>query len=273
MLSSRRLAFEMNIIVCIKQVPDTESLSRVRINQETNTLVREGIPSIINPFDENAIEEALRLKEKYGGKVTVITMGPPQAEEALRKALAMGADEAVLLSDSAFAGSDTLATSYTLAAAIKKVGQFDLILFGKQAIDGDTAQVGPGVAERLGLPQITYVRKLEIENRKVKAERTLEDAFEVVEAKLPVVLTATKEMNEPRYSSMRGVLRAKKAQIPVWKATDLDLDKERIGLDGSPTQVIKIFTPEPPGKGEMLEGTVPEQVETLVSKLREAKVI
>ncbi|MCK4326818.1 electron transfer flavoprotein subunit beta/FixA family protein, partial [bacterium] len=234
---------------------------------------REGIPSIINPFDENAIEEALRLKEKHGGKVTVITMGPPQAEEALRKALAMGADEAILLSDPALIGSDTLATSYALSAAIKKIGQFDLILFGKQAIDGDTAQVGPGVAERLGLPQITYVRKLEIENSKVKAQRTLEDAFEVVETKLPAVFMVTKEMNEPRYSSMRGVLRAKKAQIPVWKATDLDLDKERIGLDGSPTQVIKIFTPEPPGKGELLEGTVPEQVEALVSKLREAKVI
>ncbi|MCK4261736.1 electron transfer flavoprotein subunit beta/FixA family protein [bacterium] len=263
----------MNIIVCIKQVPDTESLGSVRINGETNTLIREGIPSIINPFDENAIEEALRLKEKHGGKVTVITMGPPQAEEALRKALAMGADEAILLSDPALIGSDTLATSYALSTAIKKIGQFDLILFGKQAIDGDTAQVGPGVAERLGLPQITYVRKLEIENSKVKAQRTLEDAFEVVETKLPAVFMVTKEMNEPRYSSMRGVLRAKKAQIPVWKATDLDLDKERIGLDGSPTQVIKIFTPEPPGKGELLEGTVPEQVEALVSKLREAKVI
>ncbi len=272
MLFLKKLA-EMNIIVCIKQVPDTESLSKVRINQETNTLVREGIPSIINPFDENAIEEALRLKEKYGGRITVITMGPPQAEEALRKALAMGADEAVLLSDPAFAGADTLATSYTLAAAIKKVGQFDLILFGKQAIDGDTAQVGPGVAERLGLPQITYVRKVEIENSKVKAERTLEDAFEVVETELPAVLTVTKEMNEPRYSSMRGVLKAKKAEIPVWKATDLDLDGGRIGLDGSPTQVIKIFTPEAPGKGELLEGSVPEQVEVLVTKLREAKII
>lgn len=263
----------MNIIVCIKQVPDTEALGQVRISQETNTLIREGIPSIINPFDENALEEALRLREKQGGKVTVITMGPPQAEEALRKSLAMGADEAILISDRAFAGSDTLATSYTLAAAIKKIEKFDLILFGKQAIDGDTAQVGPGVAEQLNLPQITYVRKIEVTDGKVKAERTLEDAFEIVETKLPAVLTVTKEINEPRYASMRGVLKAKKAEIPLWKAADIDLDEGRIGLDGSPTQVIKIFTPEPRGKGEMLEGSVPEQVEALVSKLREAKII
>ena len=263
----------MNIIVCIKQVPDTEALGQVRISPETNTLIREGIPSIINPFDENAIEEALRLREKQGGKVTVITMGPPQAEEALRKSLALGADEAILISDRAFAGSDSLATSYTLAAAIKKIGKFDLIFFGKQAIDGDTAQVGPGVAERLNLPQITYVRKVEVSNGNIRAERTLEDAFEIVETKLPAVLTVTKEINEPRYASMRGVLKAKKAEIPLWKAADLDLDEGRIGLDGSPTQVIKIFTPEPRGQGEVLEGSLPEQVEALVNKLREAKII
>jgi len=263
----------MNIIVCIKQVPDTEALGQVRISPETNTLVREGIPSVINPFDENAIEEALRLREKYEGKVIVISMGPPQAEEALRKALAMGADEAILVSDRAFAGSDTLATSYTLAAAIKKIGEFDLILFGKQAIDGDTAQVGPGVAEQLHLPQITYVRKIEVVEGKVRAERTLEDAFEIVETKMPAVLTVTKEINEPRYASMRGVLKAKKAEVPLWKAADLDLDKEKIGLDGSPTQVVKIFTPEARGKGEILEGSIPEQVEALVNKLREAKIV
>ena len=263
----------MNIIVCIKQVPDTESMGQVRVNPETNTIIREGIPSIINPFDENALEEALRLREKCEGKVTVITMGPPQAEEALRKSLAMGADEAILISDRAFAGSDTLATSYTLAAAIKRIGKFDLILFGKQAIDGDTAQVGPGVAEQLNLPQITYVRKIEVVNGKVKAERALEDAFEIVEARLPAVLTVTKEINEPRYASMRGVLKARKAEIPLWRAADMDLDEGRIGLDGSPTQVIKIFTPEPRGQGELLEGSIPEQVETLVNKLREAKII
>ena len=260
-------------LVCIKHVPDTEALGKGRINPVTKTHVREEVPSVINPFDENAIEEALRLREKHGGKVTVITMGPPQAEEALRKSLAMGADEAILVSDRAFAGSDTLATSYTLAAVLKKIGDFDLILFGKQAIDGDTAQVGPGVAEQLNLPQITYVRKVEVVDGKVKAERTLEDAFEIVETKLPAVLTVTKEINEPRYASMRGVLKAKKAEIPLRKAADLDLDKEKIGLDGSPTQVIKIFTPQPRGEGEMLEGSVPEQVEALVSKLREGKII
>lgn len=263
----------MNIIVCIKQVPDTESLGQMRINPETNTLIRNEVPSVINPFDENAIEEALRLKEKLGGKVTVITMGPPQAEEALRKSLAKGADEAILISDRAFAGSDTLATSYTLAATIKKIGEFDLILFGKQAIDGDTAQVGPGVAEWLNLPQITYVRKIDIIEGKVRAERILEDAFEIVESRLPAVLTVTKEINEPRYASMRGILKAKKVEIPLWNVADLDLDEKKVGLDGSPTQVIRIFTPLPRGKGEILEGSLPEQVEVLVNKLREAKII
>ncbi len=263
----------MKIIVCIKQVPDTESLGLVKINPETNTLIRNEVPSIINPFDENALEEALRLKEKQGGKVTVISMGPPQAEEALRKSLAKGADEAILISDCAFAGSDTLATSYTLAATIKKIGEFDLILFGKQAIDGDTAQVGPGVAEWLNLPQITCVRKIDIIEGKVRAERILEDAFEIVETRLPAVLTVTKEINEPRYASMRGVLKAKKAEIALWKAADLGLDEKKVGLDGSPTQVIRIFTPLPRGKGEILEGSIPEQVELLVNKLREAKII
>lgn len=263
----------MNIIVCIKQVPDMEALGQVRINPETNTIIREGVPSIINPFDENALEEALRLREKQGGKVTVITMGPPQAEEVLRKSLALGADEAILVSDRAFVGSDSLATSYTLAAAIKKIGRFDLILFGKQSIDGDTAQVGPEVAEHLNLPQITYVRKIEVADGKVKTERTLEGAFEIVEAKLPAVLTVTKEINKPRYTSMRGVLKAKKAKIPLWKAADLDLGEGRIGLDGSPTRVIKIFTPEPQGQGEVLKGNLFEQVEALVNRLQEAKII
>jgi len=223
----------MHIIVCIKQVPDTEELSKVRINSRTNTLVREGIKSIINPFDENAIEEALRIKERHGGKVTVLSMGPPQAEEALRRALAMGADKAILLSDRSFAGSDTLATSYTLAMGIRKIGEFDLVLLGKQAIDGDTAQVGPGLAEWLNLPQITYVRRIELSSSKIKAERSLEDSFEIVETNLPALLTVTKEINTPRYPSLRGLLKAKKEKITVWTSKDLALDKERIGLDGS----------------------------------------
>ncbi len=265
----------MEVIVCIKQVPDTEHLHEVKINPETNTLMRENIPAIINPFDCNAIEEGLRIKEKHGGKVTVISMGPPQAESALREALAMGADEAILISDTALAGSDTLATSYTLARAIEKIGKFDLILFGKQAIDGDTAQVGPEVSELLGRPLITYARKIEIiEGRKVKVERTVEDGYEVWEAELPCVITVSKEINEPRFASMKGLLRAKKQQIPIWKAEDLGLEPTQVGLKGSPTQVIRVFTPPPRPKGEILEGeNIQEKVNKLIQKLRERKVV
>ncbi|RLE10360.1 electron transfer flavoprotein subunit beta [Candidatus Aerophobetes bacterium] len=263
----------MHIIVCIKQVPDTEELSKVRINSRTNTLVREGIKSIINPFDENAIEEALRIKERHGGKVTVLSMGPPQAEEALRRALAMGADKAILLSDRSFAGSDTLATSYTLAMGIRKIGEFDLVLLGKQAIDGDTAQVGPGLAEWLNLPQITYVRRIELSSSKIKAERSLEDSFEIVETNLPALLTVTKEINTPRYPSLRGLLKAKKEKITVWTSKDLALDKERIGLDGSPTQVVKIFTPESPKRGKILTGEIPEIADKLISEMKKRKII
>jgi electron transfer flavoprotein beta subunit len=263
----------MDIIVCIKQVPDTEELPHIRVNRETNTLVRESVKGIINPFDENAIEEALRLKEAMGGRVTVISMGPPQAKEALRKALAMGADQAILISDSSFAGSDTLATSYTLAMSIKKIREFDLLLLGKQAIDGDTAQVGPGLAEWLRIPQITYARKIEVKGNQIRAERTLEDAFEVVEATLPCLVTVTKEINIPRYPSLKGLLSAKRKEVLVWGADDLSLDRARIGLEGSPTQVIKIFTPEPPPKGEILSGEIPEVADRLIERLRERKLI
>jgi len=263
----------MHIIVCIKQVPDTEELGKVKVNPETNTLVREGVPSIINPFDENALEEALRLKEKKGGKVTVLSMGPPQAEEALRKALAMGADKAILLSDKVFAGSDTLATSYTLAMAIKKIGDFGLILSGKQAIDGDTAQVGPGIAEWLNIPQLTYIRRLEVNDNKIRAERVLEDSFEVVEAPLPALVTVTKDINDPRYPSLRGLLKAKKEKIPIWSGNDLLVERKRVGMDGSPTQVIKIFTPEPPQKGEILSGDISEVADRLIREIKKRKIV
>jgi len=263
----------MYIIVCIKQVPDTEELGKVNVDPQTNTLRREGVPSIINPFDENALEEALRIKEKRGGEITVLSMGPPQAEEALRKALAMGVDRVILLSDKAFAGADTLATSYTLAMAIKKIGKFDLILSGKQAIDGDTAQVGPGIAEWLEIPQLTYIRKLEINGNKIRAERVLEDSFEVVETPLPVLVTVTKDINDPRYPSLRGLLKAKKEKIPLWNKNDLAVRKERIGMDGSPTQVIKIFTPQPPQKGEILSGEISEVANRLVEEMEKRKII
>ncbi len=263
----------MRIIVCIKQVLDTEELSKAKVDPKTNTLIREGVPSIINPFDENAIEEALKLKDEQNARVVVLTMGPPQAEEALRKALAMGADEAFHLCDKAMAGGDTLATSFTLATAIRKIGEFDLILTGKQSIEGDTAQVGPGIAEFLRIPQITYARKLEIKDKKIRAERTLEDCFEVVEASLPALVTVTKEINEPRYPSLRGLLKAKKEKILVWNHHDLALQKEKTGLDGSPTQVIKVFTPQPPGKGEILSGEMSEVADRLITEIEKRKIL
>ncbi|MCK4904790.1 electron transfer flavoprotein subunit beta/FixA family protein [bacterium] len=264
----------MNTIVCIKQVPDSEHIQEVTINPETNTLERNKIPAVINPFDVNAIEEAIRIKEKHGGKVTIVTMGPPQAEEALRTALAMGADEAILLTDMAFAGSDTWATAKTLAKAIEKIGGFDLVIFGKQAIDGDTAQVGPEVAEALSLPQITYVSKLDIEDKKIKGRRTVEDAYEEVEALMPCVITVTKDINEPRFASIRGILKAKKAEIIGWGKDDLGMSDEETGLNGSATQVIKIFSPPQRGKGEMIEGvSADEKANKLVEKLREDRII
>lgn len=271
-MNSQPERLTMDIVVCIKQVPDTEELPHIRVNRETNTLVRESAKGIINPFDENAIEEALRLRDAKGGRVTVISMGPPQAKEALRKALAMGADQAVLISDSSLAGSDTLATSYTLAMGIKKIGSFNLLILGKQAIDGDTAQVGPGLAEWLRIPQITYARKIKINGNKIGAERALEDAFEKVESTLPCLVTVTKEINIPRYPSLKGLLSAKKKEVLVWSADDLTLDRKRIGLEGSPTWVIKIFTPEPPPKGEVLTGEMPEVADRLIEKLREREV-
>ncbi len=260
----------MNIIVFIKQVPDTPE---VAIDPDTGTLIREGVPSIINPFDENAIEEGLQLVEKHGGKVTIITMGPPQAEEALRQALAMGADEAILLCDRTFAGSDTLATSYALSRVIRKLGDFDLIICGKQAFDGDTAQVGPGLAEQLGIPQITYAIEVEVENKKLCVRRLLEDAFEVVETRLPALITVVKQINDPRHAGLRGVMKARKAQIPTWTAEDIDADPLRCGLNGSPTNVVRVFSPQREHEGEILEGDTKQVAQGLIERLREAKVL
>ncbi len=260
----------MHIVVCIKQVPDTAD---VKIDPKTNTLIREGVASIINPFDMYAIEESVRLKEKKGGKVTVLTMGPPQAENALREAIAMGADQAVLLSDRAFAGSDTWATSYTLSMALRKLSPFSLIICGKQASDGDTAQVGPGMAAHLDLPQITYVRKIvEMGDDYVVAERLMEDGCEDVHSPLPCLLTVVKEINEPRIPSLKGKLAAKKAQITVWKSADLGCEAASLGLDGSPTKVVKIFSPPPRAGGEILKGELEEIVPRLAAKLKDAVI-
>ncbi len=260
----------MRIIVCIKQVPDT---AEVRINPETGTLVREGVPSIINPFDMHAIEAGIQIKEKAGGKVTVITMGPPQAETALRDALSMGADEGILLTDKAFAGSDTWATSYTLSKAIQKIGA-DIIICGKQAIDGDTAQVGPETAEFLNIPHISYVKKIEeITENSIRVQRMMDEGYDIVESSLPVLLTVVKEINEPRLPSLKGKMAAKKALIQKWGQSDIQADENDIGLKGSPTQVKSIFSPEVRSDRKMLEGTSEEQVEALLKELRNLKCL
>ncbi|MCY6485944.1 electron transfer flavoprotein subunit beta/FixA family protein, partial [Clostridium aestuarii] len=237
----------MNIVVCLKQVPDT---TEVKIDPKTGTLIRQGVPSIINPDDKNALEEALRLKDANDAKVTVLSMGPPQAEEALREAIAMGADEAVLISDRAFAGADTLATSHALAGALKKL-EYDIIFAGRQAIDGDTAQVGPEIAEHLGLPQVTYVEKVEVKEDALKVRRALEDGYEELEIKMPCLLTAIGELNEPRYMSMKNIFTTFEKEVKVWSADDIEVDKALLGLKGSPTKVKRSMTKEPKGKGEV----------------------
>lgn len=259
----------MNIIVCIKQVPDTTS---IRIDPETNTIIREGVSSIINPFDTNAIETALQLKEKYGGTTIAITMGPPQAMEALREAISIGIDSAYLISDKAFAGSDTLATSYILSNAIKKIG-FDLVICGKQAIDGDTAHVGPEIAEFLDIPHICYVCKQpEIIEKRIKVERELDSAYETIEASLPSLITVTKQINEPRMPSLKRKLIARNMEIPVLTKNEIEVEEALCGLSGSPTQVVRIFTPSKK-EGRRLSGTPDEMVDFLLSELKERMVI
>lgn len=262
----------MNIVVCIKQVPGT---TQVKINPDTGTLIRDGVEAVVNPFDEFAIEEALRIKERLGNAVIkVITMGPPQAEEALKSVIAMGADEGFLISDRAFAGSDTWATSYTLARGIKSLGAVDLIICGKQAIDGDTAQVGPGVAEMLGIPFVAWVRKVEdVTETSLRVERMMEDGYEVVEIPLPGLITVVKEINVPRMASLKGKMRAKKAVITKLTATSLSADPEKIGQQGSPTQVLRSFVPERKSGGEKISGEVPDLVNKIKSAVLDLNVI
>jgi len=260
----------MTIVVCIKQVPDT---AEVKINPESGTLIREGVPSIINPFDMHALEAGLQIKERARGSVVVLSMGPPQAETALRDAIAMGADSAILLSDPVFAGSDTWATSFTLSRAIQKIGA-DIIICGKQAIDGDTAQVGPETAEFLDIPHISYVRKIEeLTDLSIKVQRLMDDGYDVVESSLPVLLTVVKELNEPRLASLKGKMAAKKAEIKKWGQADIVADESDLGLKGSPTQVKNIFSPEARSGRKMLEGSPEEQVEALLKELRGIKCL
>lgn len=262
----------MNIIVCIKQVPDTTD---VKIDPKTGTLVREGVPSIVNPDDKHAVEEALKLKEQYGGKVTALSMGPPQAQVALKEVYAMGVDEAVLLCDRAFAGADTWATANALSLGIKKIGDYDIILCGREAIDGDTAQIGPQLAEALEIPQVTYVRNVKKEGEKLIVERALEDSHVILETPLPVLLTAIKDLNEPRYPIMGRIVQAhRELQITMLSAADVGADPAKIGLNGSPTQVKRTFAPEPKGQGEMIEGEGAQaKAKLLIDKLKEKNVV
>lgn len=260
----------MKIVVCIKQVPDT---TEVRIDPVTGTLIRQGVPSIMNPDDKNALEEALAIKDAHGAHVTVITMGPPQAEAVLREAMGMGADEAVLVSDRAFAGADTLATSHALAATIKKL-DYDIVFAGRQAIDGDTAQVGPEIAEHLDLPQITYVEKVDVEGDSLKIRRSWEDGYEVIQVETPVLLTAIKELNQPRYMSVKSIFEIFNKDIITWNADDIEVDKTKIGLKGSPTKVKKSSTKEAKGQGEVFNNVTPKEAAGIaVAKLMEKHYI
>ena len=267
-----------NILVCAKQVPDTNV---IKINPKTGTLIRDGVPSILNNDDANALEEALRIKDKFDDVVvSVVSMGPPQAQDMLRECMAMGADEGILISDRAVGGSDTQATSNALVATIKKAEEkmgkkFDLVFAGRQAIDGDTAQVGPQVAEKLDLPQVTYVEECTLNDamNEVTVKRNMENGYEVIKVKLPCMLTAIKELNEPRYMSIAGIYDCKNKPMNVWSAADVEVDLTTVGLEASPTNVFRSFTPAPKGAGEILEGSDKEKVEKLLVALKGKHVI
>lgn len=262
----------MRIIVSVKQVPNT---NEIKINPKTGTLIRDGVESILNHDDANALEQALQIKDKNPDtEVIVITMGPPQAKEMLQECIAMGADEAILLSDIALGGSDTWATSNALAAGVRKIGDFDLIFAGRQAIDGDTAQVGPQMAEKLGLPQVTYVKEFAIEGDYVHVKRALEDGYEEIRVKMPCVLTAIKDLNTPRYMSVPGIFKGAKADIKVWTAADIGVDESIVGLEASPTNVFRSFTPKPKDKGIVVEGDSPkEQAANLIGDMKKKHII
>ncbi len=262
----------MNIVVCIKQVPNAKT---VRYDTEKGTLVREGVEAIINPFDFHALEAGLHLKDAYGGEVTVLSMGPPQAENALRESLSLGADKGVLLSDRAFAGADTLATTYTLAKAIEKLGPVDLVLCGKQAIDGDTAQVGPGLAARLGLPYVTCVNALSVmdDEKTIQVRRINEDGYDILELEMPALLTVLASINTPRLPSLKGKMMARKTEIPIWDAEGIGAKPSMVGLTGSATRVVSTWVPTFEARREMFGGSAEEQVDALVSRLKAAGIL
>ena len=264
----------MRIVVCIKQVPNT---NEVKLDPVTGTLQREGIPSIINPDDMAGIEAALTLKEELGGdaKITVVSMGPAQADIALREALAMGCDDAHLVSDRSFGGADTWATSATLAAALKVIG-YDLIITGRQAIDGDTAQVGPQIAEHLGLPQVTYVEGIKLEGKShVIVKRQYEDRYQMIRVALPALVTTLSSLNTPRYMSVGGIVDAYEKEVGLLKYSDIKdhVSQENIGLKGSPTKVKRSFTKTAKSKGTLHEVPEDEAVEIIVQKIKERYVL
>ena len=267
----KTMSGDLNIVVCIKQVPET---TEVNFDEETGRLIREGVAAVINPFDEYAIEEGISIKEKHGGNVKVLTMGPPWAADALRDAIAMGADEAYLATDRAFAGADTWATSLTLAKTIEYMGEYDLIICGLKTTDGDTGQTGPEMAEHMNIPHVCYVSEIvEVKDGKVILKRNLDDGVETLEAPLPLVITVSKEINQPRLATLRGRLKAKKATINEVTNKELGIPAEQLGLDGSFTRVVKVFEPVNIAAGEVVEGTTDELVDAIFKKLQECKVV
>lgn len=260
----------MNIVVCIKQVPNT---NEVKLDPITGTLIREGVPSIINPDDKAGLEAALRLKDENGAHVTVVSMGPPQADAALREALAMGADEAILVTDRAFGGADTLATSTTIAAAIKTL-QYDLIITGRQAIDGDTAQVGPQIAEHLGIPNVSYAEEIKVDGDFITVKRQYEDRYHIIKVKLPCLITALSELNKPRYMTPGGIFDAyRNKEVKILTRQDLDVDDASIGLKGSPTRVWQTFTKSLKAEGQLVNLDPQESADFMLEKLKEKFII
>ena len=261
----------MNIVVCIKQVPDT---TEIKIDPVKNTLIRDGVPSIMNPDDKGGLELALRMKDNYGANVTVITMGPPQAELILREAMAMGADRAILLTDRKFAGADTLATSYALSAAVKKLGHVDIVFSGRQAIDGDTAQVGPEMAEHLDIPQVSYVINAErLENGNLLVKKESEESIQTLEVEGKCLLTVLASAFDARYMTVSGIVEAYDREVEIWSADKIDVDETKLGLKGSPTKVFKSFPKSLKAPGEVHEVSEEEAVELIVNKLKEKHII
>lgn len=260
----------MNVIVCIKQVPDT---TEIKLDPVKGTLIRDGAPSIMNPDDKGGLEMALRLKDQFGAHVTVITMGPPQSEAILREAFAMGADKAILLSDRKFGGADTWATSYTISSALRNL-DYDLVIAGRQAIDGDTAQVGPQIAEQLDLPQVSYVENITLqENHTLHVKKATEEGYQLLEAQLPCLLTVLASANKPRYMSVKGIMETFDREIVRWGFEDVDVDETKIGLKGSPTRVAKSFTKGAKALGQLHEVDAEEAAEIIVQKLKEKFII